>query len=766
MFEQGGSDIVLGNPPWEVSEFDEIEYFSSRAPDIAALPGSARKQAIASLEMANPILWDSYQIQKRSHDAVNEFYRESGRFDLTAKGKVNTYALFAEHFARLAQLLPSEPKDRAASTVRVGAKLGASGIIVPTGIATDDSTSTFFASLIQLKHLRSLISFYEIRAWFPATDDRNPFSIMSMGVTEKDPIMIFDAKKITDAQDRRKAFRLSAADLALFNPNTKTAPTFRSEHDAELTRRIYNRLPIINDLVARSNPWGVVFKQGLFNMTGDSALFRTSAQLAAAAGVRSSQGWSVPKTDSESINETPGRWGPLVEGKLINHFDHRYGTYAARSKRPTYSASLPEPSLSERRDPSFEIEPWYWVHEDAVDEALRNNNWSRDWLCGWRDVTKALNERTTIISCFPRWGAGHTLPLVFCDPLKSPVAVLIGGWSSIVFDYFARQKLNGPHLTFTYLRQFPFPAPEQFTEDDRSFITRRVLELSYTSDSMAGFARDIGFEGGPFIWDEDRRALLRSELDAFFAQKFGLTNDELQYVLDPSALMGSDYPSETFRVLKTNEIAQFGEYRTAKLIMQAWDRLERGEIVDVPAAAINVSIPTAKRSISTKPSSLANGAWKRAGESSDELLAQLAALIKALPGPTPISTVCLAFIYAWQPQYLAKRLEKADRSNWLRLVGPAAKPADKNVVVLTPAIDIAFRDAVKQLRGMRALVEDSAAGTWAAGPPIDEFEVDTDAWAYGRARFALDSMQAIDFGDAVKDLPEAERELIGNANAA
>jgi hypothetical protein len=137
-----------------------------------------------------------------------------------------------------------------------------------------------------------------------------------------------------------------------------------------------------------------------------------------------------------------------------------------------------------------------------------------------------------------------------------------------------------------------------------------------------------------------------------------------------------------------------------------------------------------------------------------------------LPEPTPIATVCLAFVYAWQPQYLAARLEKADRSNWIRLVGPTAQRADKNVVVLTPAINVAFRDAVKHLRGMRALVEDAVAGTWAAGPPIDAFGVDVDAWAYGRARFALNSIQAIDFGDAVNDLPEAARDLIGNANAA
>ena len=54
---------------------------------------------------------------------------------------------------------------------------------------------------------------------------------------------------------------------------------------------------------------------------------------------------------------------------------------------------------------------------------------------------------------------------------------------------------------------------------------------------------------------------------------YGLTRDELRYILDPADVIGADYPSETFRVLKNNEIRQFGEYRTRRLVLEAWDRL-------------------------------------------------------------------------------------------------------------------------------------------------------------------------------------------------
>jgi len=100
------------------------------------------------------------------------------------------------------------------------------------------------------------------------------------------------------------------------------------------------------------------------------------------------------------------------------------------------------------------------------------------------------------------------------------------------------------------------------------------LELTYTSGSISSFARDLGYDGPPFVWDEDRRAQLRAELDAWYARAYALTRDELRYILDPADVKGSDYPSETFRVLKKNEIARFGEYRTARLVLAAWDAQE------------------------------------------------------------------------------------------------------------------------------------------------------------------------------------------------
>ena len=133
--------------------------------------------------------------------------------------------------------------------------------------------------------------------------------------------------------------------------------------------------------------------------------------------------------------------------------------------------------------------------------------------------------------------------------------------------------MGGTHLSDYVFRQFPILPPSQYNEDSLQFIVPPVLELTYTGRDLEPFARDIGHNGPSFPWDSDRRAILRAELDAYYAKLYGLNRDELRYILDPEEVYGADYPSETFRGLKSNEIRQFGEYRTRRLVLQAWDRL-------------------------------------------------------------------------------------------------------------------------------------------------------------------------------------------------
>lgn len=550
---RGGFDVVLGNPPWEVMQLDEREYFTTRKPEIAALSGAARKRAIAALELDEPAIFAQFTSDKRHFDAVNEFARASGRFDLTARGKVNTYALFAELFANLA-------RSRA-------------GVIVPTGIATDATTAPFFAHLVETRRLARLVDFENRARLFPDVDSRMKFVLLTLGRDESEAQFAFFLTDPAQLAEAERNFTLSPETIARLNPNTRTAPVFRSRADAELTAKIYANAPVLIDEAGgeEGNPWKVEFRQGLFNMTSDSHLFRTAAQLAEAGYRRQCSDWLKPPAAAEARDDgpNPARYVPLYEAKMIHQFDHRWAGYDDAGQTTS------DLTTEAKTNPETEPQPRYWVPEAEVTARLDAKGWNRGWLMGWRDITNATNERTVIATVFPRVGAGDTLLIKMPNVHDFRLyGANVANLCSLPLDYATRQKIGGTHLKYNIFKQLPILPPTSYTSPRLAFITSRVLEFIYTSHELAPFARDLGYDGSPFPWDEDRRAQLRAELDAFFARAYGLTRDELRYILDPADVMGPDYPSETFRVLKDKEIRQHGEYRTQRLVLAAWDRLE------------------------------------------------------------------------------------------------------------------------------------------------------------------------------------------------
>lgn len=536
VFEVGGFDCVLGNPPWETLQVAEQEFFASRDADIARLPGEERKQAIKHLTQTKPGLAQAFEKAKHTADAQNKFLRESERFSLTATGKINTYAIFAETTRKLIS-----PDGRV-------------GIIVPTGIATDDTCKKFFGDLTQKQILASLYDFENRDKLFSAVDSRMKFSLLAIsGKPIKQGNFSFFLTHPRQIENQLRIFQLSPQDIALVNPNTLTCPVFRTRTDAELTKKIYQHVPVLENEITSSNPWGISFKQGLFNMTSDSGLFVSSPPSPPSP---LPQGEGCPQGRGEGLL-------PLYEAKMFHQFDHRWATY-------TDSGDTRDLTDVEKCNSNFQVQPRYWVNRNEVENRL-GEKWKKDWLIAFRDICRATDERTAIFSLLPKVAAGHTAPIFFTHKNNVLISCLLANLNSLIFDYVARQKIGGTHLTFTAFRQLPVIPPEAYSPEDIEFISSRVLELVYTAWDMQPFAQDMGYDGEPFIWNSERRALLRAELDAYYAKLYGLNRDELRYILDPADVYGSDFPSETFRVLKNNEIKQFGEYRTQRLVLEAWD---------------------------------------------------------------------------------------------------------------------------------------------------------------------------------------------------
>lgn len=521
VFEAGGFDCVLGNPPWERIKLQEKEFFASHSAEIAnAANKAAREKLIKQLPKTNPELAQAFGNAKHDAKAQSKFIRESERFEHTAVGDINTYAVFAETMKNL--ISPN----------------GRIGVIVPTGIATDDTCKKFFGDLTQKQAIASLYDFENREKLFADVDIRMKFSLLSIGGKPiKQGNFSFFLTQPRQVDNQERVFQLSPQDIALLNPNTLTCPVFRTRADAEITKKIYQRVPILENEQTGSNPWGISFMR-MFDMANDSGLFR---------------------------NEAGDRLVPLYEAKMFHQFDHRWATYTAHGDTRDLTDI-------EKSDLEFQVQPRYWLNSIELENKLVNK-WQKKWLLALRDITNTTNFRTCIGSFLPLV-ATSGMNLIFLEA-KSILLIncFYSNTQTLVFDYVVRQKLGGSHLSQNYIKQLPVIPPETYTKENIKFISTRVLELVYTTWDMQLFAKDMGYDGEPFRWDSNRRALLRAELDAYYAKLYGLNRDELRYILDPADVYGPDFPSETFRVLKNNEIRQFGEYRTQHLVLEAWDRM-------------------------------------------------------------------------------------------------------------------------------------------------------------------------------------------------
>jgi len=643
--EQGGFDVVLGNPPWERIKLQEKEFFAARHPAVANARNAAERERMIEA-LADGLPWErelqeEFYSERRGAEASSLFAR-SGRYPLTSVGDVNLYALFAEHMLHM-----------------IG-RAGRAGLIVPTGIATDDGTKAYFAHIAGEQKLASLYDFENREGLFPGVHRSYKFSLLTLADAVPQAELVFFATHVEQLRESQRRFSLTADEFALLNPNTRTCAVFRSQADAEITKKIYSRVPVLVRDEPPANPWDITIKTRLFHMAEDSHLF-------------------LPKGDHSGL--------PVYEAKMVHHYDHRWATYErdGETSRDMTGAEKQQPDclplprywvdewevvLRTSDAPKILLDAWklgrpdalilcfqYWLageakrrgeeklqdlllkklyvhHGDTVLKgamdmfaaehlseklaenyplteieyqqllALGSESFKKDfdpfdwagaieqqaramlrercpkYLLGWRDICRSTDERTVIASVLPWVAVGHTMPLMF--PKKgapAQKAALLANLDSLVYDFVARQKIGGTHLTYTYLKQFPTLPPEAYSEAGLDYIVPRVLELAYTAHDLKPFAEDLGYHGEPFPWNPDRRHQLKCELDAYYAHLYGLTRDELLYILDPQNVMPEDYPSVTFPTLKRKELAEFGEYRTQVRVMAAFDQLSNSAMV-------------------------------------------------------------------------------------------------------------------------------------------------------------------------------------------
>lgn len=291
------------------------------------------------------------------------------------------------------------------------------------------------------------------------------------------------------------------------------------------------------------------------------------------------------------ISPKEKKYVPVYEGKMIWFYKHHYASWPTGGNRPN---AIPNVELDELSNVSSIILPWYWSPiKDVMSklEKVSNNGiviwkWEHPWLLGYRNISNATNDRTFVSSIIPLPnGAGHSIIYVMIDNVIHS-ALVQGMFSSLTFDYISKQKMGGSNMSNFITKQLPVLPPEQIPSAIQWEIVKRVAELCYFNHDLDGWAEELWEEMSkeqraelpqlgnrqPWIFNPERRARLQADLDAIFAHLYGLSTEDLRYILDPEDVCGEGCINETFRVLKDNEIRQYGEFRTKRLVLDAWTK--------------------------------------------------------------------------------------------------------------------------------------------------------------------------------------------------
>jgi hypothetical protein len=678
---------------------------------------------------------------------------------MCGKGDVNTYAVFAEKNWTLL------------------GRRGRAGFIVPSGIATDDTTKEFFVAVSEAGRLQSLYDFRNHDGLFYDIGHRRfkfcLITVLGQSVAVDRAALVFFAESASDTRNPERTFGLSASEFATLNPNTHTCPTFRSRRDADINLAIYAANGILwRDANGnRGNPWGLKFLR-MLDMANDSADFRTRHQLELNAHLEGNH--FVGPTEIHL---------PLYEAKMLHHFNHRFGDYGDKPKG-SLDSQLPDIPVARLDDPSYQPLPRYWVNAREIESRLARSS-SRRWLLGWRDICRSTDERTVIASLIPRVGVGHTTPLIFSDLDPRVIACLYACLCSFTLDYTARQKIGGTHLTYSYIKQLPVLPPSAYSVEaawDRrtlvkDWILSRVLELTYTAWDLEPFAVDVGYRGAPFHWEIERRFLLRCELDAAFFHLYGLSRADTDYVMD------------CFPIVRKNDEKNHGEFRTKRVILDIYDAMAAAmragtpyqTRLDPPAAAPPVAHSAGtmepapaeskprRAKAAIQPQALPDIAALRDNEWSrphtferGEVQAAIVAVLKQFREPVSPHQVRVAALYCLEPQLLVPSIESAERSSWTRVVGADAQREQSSSL---DQISAEWGKALAALRGRGVLMETSQPEMWALG--TSESDIDTSGWADGRAAFVVsvlvrESIPATDTQSAER-LPALVREWLAHA---
>jgi hypothetical protein len=314
---------------------------------------------------------------------------------------------------------------------------------------------------------------------------------------------------------------------------------------------MYRKLGVVQVEDDPSRSWPVQFIQ-FVNMTSDSRQFITRADM-----------YEVSRIDNRHLLR-------LYEGKLTHQYDHRYSTFGGVSEPDTIAGNPRDVTDAEHKDPTFVVEPRYWVPRDFCETALNCPTWKHQWFGSFHSITNPNNDRTAIFCIVPESGVGNSSPVIVGHLSPALLSAFHAAGNSFVFDFVSRRRIGSRNFNFFILKQLPMPSPDIMKRPHdflgaslAEWLLPRFLELTYTAYDLEPFAKDCGYDGPPFCWNEARRFLIRCEIDSTFFHVYGVEREDAEYIMD------------TFSLVRRRDEEKHGEYRTKCTILKVYDQMAK-----------------------------------------------------------------------------------------------------------------------------------------------------------------------------------------------
>ncbi len=459
--EQGGFDVVIGNPPWEKWKPNSQEFFEEFYPGFRSLQTQEAKKVIDNLLKTRIGIKKRWEDKLREYGTYSELYRREYQFQSTdvngkkSGGDPDLYKVFTERAYQL--LKPS----------------GSAGLVIPSGIYTDLGAKGLRTMLFDHCQLKELYSFENrSHAIFEAVHASYKFVLLNFekgGRTKSFSCAFF----LHSENDLKKAIEtptvLKVDFVKKSSPTAWSVLEIKSHRDKEIVEKL-----LVNPQIGEKiqGTWNIRM-QSAFHMTNDSNLFRE------------------------------GRLGglPLLEGKNIEQFTHQWKDAPVAR---------------------------YTVQEKEVYANLKPENiYHKGYCLGFRDVASSTNYRTLLATIIPPgYVCGNTINIVRNDDIRV-LCYLCGVVNSFIIDYIIRQKVSA-HVNMFYFLETPVPRISSgplFEE-----IVKKTAQLVATTPEFDQLKKEIGISHG--LVNENDRLLGRAQLDVAVAKLYGISKEDLAYILD------------------------------------------------------------------------------------------------------------------------------------------------------------------------------------------------------------------------------------------